>query len=246
MDGARHRTRVRGASLSVEPQARRRANGAHTFASARKRCADKVERTDVADALRDALAANTRTSRRREERRALRGTLLAGVAARFRSSRETGRNNMANEVAIQRRNGGGSSRTPARRDLDPYRIMRDLLEWSPLSRLTPTSFAGLAFLPDFDVKATREAFVFTADLPGVAEKDLEIQLTQNRLSISGYSPAARPRLGAWFGACLAGGGHDRPPPPHQPLPRRARHLPSRRRPPGARPLPDARSEGTLP
>jgi hypothetical protein len=39
----------------------------------------------------------------------------------------------------------------------------------------------LAFLPDFDVKATREAFVFTADLPGVAEKDLEIKLTQNRL-----------------------------------------------------------------
>jgi HSP20 family protein len=35
------------------------------------------------------------------------------------------------------------------------------------------------------VKETKESFVFTADLPGVAEKDLQVQLSDNRLSISG-------------------------------------------------------------
>jgi HSP20 family protein len=41
------------------------------------------------------------------------------------------------------------------------------------------------FAPDFEVKENKESFVFRADLPGVAEKDLQVQLNDNRLSVSG-------------------------------------------------------------
>jgi len=47
------------------------------------------------------------------------------------------------------------------------------------------------FLPNFEVKDSKEGFVFRADLPGVAEKDLQVQLTDNRLSISGKREAEK-------------------------------------------------------
>jgi HSP20 family protein len=70
---------------------------------------------------------------------------------------------------------------------DPFRAMRDLLRWDPFGEMLP-SFGNLeaaAFSPDFDVKETKESFVFTADMPGVKDNDLEVRLTQNRLTISG-------------------------------------------------------------
>lgn len=70
---------------------------------------------------------------------------------------------------------------------EPFRAMRELMRWDPFSEMLP-SLSGIeaaAFSPNFDVKETKEAFVFTADLPGVKESDLEVRLTQNRLTISG-------------------------------------------------------------
>lgn len=80
--------------------------------------------------------------------------------------------------------------TPARSlayGWEPFRAMRELLRWDPFGEMLP-SFKGLesvAFSPDFDVKETKESFVFSADLPGVKESDLDVRLTQNRLTISG-------------------------------------------------------------
>jgi HSP20 family protein len=48
---------------------------------------------------------------------------------------------------------------------------------------------GEAFSPGFEVKETKDAFVFKADLPGVDEKDLDIALTGNRLVVSGRREA---------------------------------------------------------
>jgi HSP20 family protein len=42
-----------------------------------------------------------------------------------------------------------------------------------------------AFSPAFEVKETKEGFQFKADVPGVAEKDLDITRTGNRLTITG-------------------------------------------------------------
>ena len=41
------------------------------------------------------------------------------------------------------------------------------------------------FAPRFEVKDTKEAFVFKADLPGVEGKNLEVSLTGSVLSVSG-------------------------------------------------------------
>jgi HSP20 family protein len=94
---------------------------------------------------------------------------------------------MANDVAIQRPAAGASPPSLAHAaSWDPFRSMRDLFRWDPFAlggawpAAVPASFA-----PDFDVKETKESFIFTADLPGVADKDLQVQLSDNRLSVSG-------------------------------------------------------------
>jgi HSP20 family protein len=94
---------------------------------------------------------------------------------------------MASEVAIQRP--APASNVPAvghPAAWDPFRTMRELMRWEPFSSLStfPTK-SGASFAPDFEVKETKESFVFTADMPGVADKDLQVQLSDNRLSVSG-------------------------------------------------------------
>ncbi len=70
---------------------------------------------------------------------------------------------------------------------EPLRAMRDILRWDPFGEMLPSfrSLESVAFSPDFDVKETKEGFVFTADMPGVKDSDLDVRLTQNRLTISG-------------------------------------------------------------
>lgn len=70
---------------------------------------------------------------------------------------------------------------------EPFRAMRDLLRWDPFGEMLPSygKLEAATFSPDFDVKETKESFVFTADMPGVKESDLEVRLTQNRLTIAG-------------------------------------------------------------
>ena len=69
--------------------------------------------------------------------------------------------------------------------LDPFRMMNALLRWGPFrgdwGELTPTA----EFLPRFDLKETKEAYVITADLPGVKDENVEVSVTGNRLTISG-------------------------------------------------------------
>lgn len=66
--------------------------------------------------------------------------------------------------------------------LESLRMMRDLLGWDPLGDL---GMGPLAFVPSFDVKETNDAYIISADLPGVKEEDLEVSLTENRLTVSG-------------------------------------------------------------
>ena len=92
-------------------------------------------------------------------------------------------------IAIQRDTANQPSQ-PSRyvaRDWDPFRAMRELIHWHPFAELAPSfgAFESAAFAPAFDVKETKEEFVFRADVPGVKDADLDIKLTQNRLSVSG-------------------------------------------------------------
>jgi HSP20 family protein len=62
-------------------------------------------------------------------------------------------------------------------------------------------FEGTVFAPAFEVKETREGFTFTADVPGVAEKDIEITRTGNRLTVTGRRESTREDKGDTYYIC---------------------------------------------
>src|SRR5579859_6041179 len=69
---------------------------------------------------------------------------------------------------------------------DPFRLMRDMLRWDPFKEMlpfAPSTGNGGIFHPSFEVMETKGSYVFKADLPGVAESDLEISFTGNRLTV---------------------------------------------------------------
>jgi len=99
---------------------------------------------------------------------------------------------MAN-ISVQRQQ-AVAPQAPSPRDItSPFNLWRDMWRWDPFAQMLPPLLerAPLEFSPDFDVKETKEAFVFTADLPGVETKDVEVQTTDNRLTISGKRSAEK-------------------------------------------------------
>ncbi len=74
--------------------------------------------------------------------------------------------------------------------MDPFRIMRDMLAWDPFRDLRPlTNYGEVAFSPSFEVKETKDQYLFRADVPGVKDSDLEVSITGDRLLISGKREA---------------------------------------------------------
>lgn len=93
------------------------------------------------------------------------------------------------ELTVRRDVGGGQlARANRGREWgDPFRMMRELMDWDPLqevARLLPTE-RGVTFVPAFEIKETHDSYVFKADVPGVKEEDLDVTLSGNRLIISG-------------------------------------------------------------
>lgn len=83
---------------------------------------------------------------------------------------------------IVRTNPGDLPRFSTERE--PFRWMG----WDPFREMAPFwpgEEQPVRFAPDFEVKETKAGFVFNADVPGIKEKDLEITMTGNRLTISG-------------------------------------------------------------
>jgi HSP20 family protein len=75
-----------------------------------------------------------------------------------------------------------------RADRDFPRSVWDLLAWDPFRMLEPAFRRGeeeALFVPRFDVKETKDSYVFKADLPGVREQDVEVSMTGNRLTMTG-------------------------------------------------------------
>jgi HSP20 family protein len=71
---------------------------------------------------------------------------------------------------------------------EPTRMLRSLLSWDPFREMEPfmsSPTSGEEFVPAFDVKETADGFHFRADVPGVKDADLSIQVTGNRLTIAG-------------------------------------------------------------
>ncbi|HPH67112.1 MAG TPA: Hsp20/alpha crystallin family protein [Kofleriaceae bacterium] len=77
---------------------------------------------------------------------------------------------------------------------DPFSIAQDLLGWDAFQRATRP--AGWA--PAFEVKETKEAFIVRADLPGVAEADLEVSLHHNVLTVAATRNEEQTKEGELF------------------------------------------------
>ena len=76
--------------------------------------------------------------------------------------------------------------------MGPLREVRRLLAWDPfreMAPLVPIDDSGFMFSPAFEVKETKDAYEFRADVPGIKESDIEITVTGNRLTISGKREA---------------------------------------------------------
>lgn len=87
-----------------------------------------------------------------------------------------------------------SNGTTVTRYRDPFSMARELLSWDPIFGGRPAT----AFAPAFEVKETNDAFVLKADLPGVAEADLDIAVHNNVLSVSGSRSAEERQEGDTF------------------------------------------------
>lgn len=68
---------------------------------------------------------------------------------------------------------------------NPFQAMRDLMRWEPFGEMAPIVSGVRAWSPDFEVRETKDSYVFKADLPGTKKEDLDISLIGNRLQVTG-------------------------------------------------------------
>ena len=98
-------------------------------------------------------------------------------------------------IAIRKQNGDDPATEvaePAARD--PLRTIRALLSWDPfreIAPLVPFEERAATFAPAFDVKETKDAYVFRADVPGIQDRDLDVTVTGNRLTLRGRRDAEK-------------------------------------------------------
>ena len=87
-------------------------------------------------------------------------------------------------------------------NLNPWRKMRELLNWDPFRQMEPfLSPQERTFMPEFEVCENKDGYLFKADLPGIKESDLQISLTGNRLLVSGKRESTEEQKGTTFYVC---------------------------------------------
>ncbi len=100
-------------------------------------------------------------------------------------------------ITIQKNGGNEVVPTPTR-EWDPLRTMREMMRWDPfreIAPLWPAEERMASYMPAFEIKETKGEYLFKADMPGVKEKDLEVTLTGNRLTVSGKREAEQQEKG---------------------------------------------------
>lgn len=84
------------------------------------------------------------------------------------------------------------------REPDLFKPFGDLWFLNPFEDFTVPPFAPKTFIPPFEIKETKDAFLFKADVPGVKEGDLEIQVVGNRLNVTGKREEEKEERGETF------------------------------------------------
>ena len=62
---------------------------------------------------------------------------------------------------------------------EPTSLVRSLLRWDPFRGMEFPE-AQASYLPSFDIREVSTGYLFMADLPGVSQEDLDINITGNR------------------------------------------------------------------
>jgi HSP20 family protein len=91
---------------------------------------------------------------------------------------------------LMRREGREVARTGLR-ELDPFRLMEAFLRWDPFRSEGGWVSDTVEFMPRFDVKEAKDTYLIKADLPGIADKDIDITVTGNVMTISGQREEER-------------------------------------------------------
>ena len=102
-------------------------------------------------------------------------------------------------MAIIRKTSEGTVPTMRGAEWDPFRMMQEFFRFDrdPFRQMQP--FAGeRGFMPDFEVKETKDGYLFKADLPGVKDSDLDISISGNVLTISGKRDSEERQEGETF------------------------------------------------
>lgn len=80
---------------------------------------------------------------------------------------------------------GDHSSLATQQNHDPFELVRNVLGWDPFREISRITGGEMTFHPTFEIRETKDSYVFKADLPGVKQDDLDVSLTGNRLTISG-------------------------------------------------------------
>lgn len=79
---------------------------------------------------------------------------------------------------------------------DPGRWFTRMVGWDPFREMTPfMAEERVAFDPAFEVKETKDGYLFKADIPGIKQADLDVSLTGNRLTVTGKREAEKENKG---------------------------------------------------
>lgn len=71
---------------------------------------------------------------------------------------------------------------------EPLHAMERWLQWNPFV-YRAANMSKNVFIPQFDVKETKDHFVLEADLPGFKEEDIDVSITGKHLTITGKREA---------------------------------------------------------
>jgi HSP20 family protein len=98
-------------------------------------------------------------------------------------------------IMIRNKNGNDLATRPIVSDWEPFSMLRGMLRWDPfrdmgLPMWSAEDREGM-FLPRFEIKETKDSFLFKADVPGVKEQDIDISVSGNQLTVKGHREAER-------------------------------------------------------
>lgn len=94
-------------------------------------------------------------------------------------------------ITVRKNDGETSVAAPTARQWEPGRMMREFFGWDPFREMAPFAAMPSSFAPSFEIKETKDGYLFKADVPGVKEGDLEVTTSGNRLTVSGKREAEK-------------------------------------------------------